>query len=76
MGGDVLGPKLTHHSADIIATKTSARMLVVELAQPLNAGKRVASIWRKSRVGGPMDYALWRNTELITPDQYVLHNSS
>ena len=77
VGGDVLRPKVAHHSTHVIRIKTSVRILrVVELAQPFNSGKRIAWIRRKSRIGGPVDYSLWRNTELITPDQYVLHNPS
>src|SRR3954453_13602325 len=76
IGGDILRPKLTHHSAHIVGIVTSARMFVVEVAQTLNSGKRVAKVWRKSRVGRPMDDALRRDAELITPDQDVLHNLS
>ena len=66
---DILGPQLVHHPPYVIGPEILAiGVLVAELAQALNPGKRIAWISRERCVRRLMHDALRSDVELVAPD--------
>ena len=65
VGGNELGPKLTHHPRNVIWPMTiPIRMLVAERTKAHRPRVKIAEAWRKGRISRLVDDALRGNIEL------------